>query len=277
MAEDGQQEDGRIIGPLRQYPVDEETRVVFRRAMLAMNTAGMRYAVGGAFALHWYIGSWRVAKDLDFFMLPDQVPQAMRVLRAVGFNARMKHSEWLAEALMAGRKVDLIFGMGNWLQAVDSVYIDNAKRGVVLGVPTLIVPPEEMIYSKSFVASRDRYDGADIFHMLVATGGRLDWQHLLGRFGSEHWEVLLSHLVMFSYIFPSHRDVVPGWVLDDLLARFQATRGQAWQGGKLCRGFLVDGIGSYSLDVEEWGYRDAREEHWHSREDKSKWEEEAAA
>jgi len=67
---------------------------------------------------------------------------------------------------------------------------------------------------------------------------------------------------MFRYVAPAHLDIIPGWVLDELLARFQKTRREQWTGGKLCRGFLLDGIGTYSLDVKEWGYRDAREEAW---------------
>jgi hypothetical protein len=53
--------------------------------------------------------------------------------------------------------------------------------------------------------------------------------------------------------------------LDDLLARLEVTREQPWLDGKLCRGPLVDGIGSYSLDIQERAYRDARRETWQQR------------
>jgi hypothetical protein len=118
-----------------------------------------------------------------------------------------------------------------------------------------------MIFSKAFVASRERYDAADVQHLLVTTANRLDWPRLLDRFG-ERWEVLLSHLVMFRFVYPSHRDLVPCWVLDQLLQRLQRTRSEPWLGGRVCRGFLLDGIGTYSLDVTEWGYRDARTDAW---------------
>lgn len=244
-----------------EYPMSDATRAVFRRALRAMNRARIPYCVGGALALHWYTGFWRVAKDLDLFILPKDADWAMEVLASAGFAARVKHGEWLADALVDGNKVDLIFGMGNWLGYVDQVYIDKARPGIVLDVKSWVAPPEEVIYSKAFVASRERYDAADIFHLLVATARELDWKRVLGRFG-EHWEVLLSHLVMFRYVYPSHRDILPGWVLDELLARFQETRREPWTGGKVCRGFLLDGIGTYSLDVKEWGYRDARQEAW---------------
>ncbi len=247
-----------------EYPVTEETREIFRRALLALNTAKIPYAVGGAFALHWYSSFWRVAKDLDVFLQPHHTSRAMRVLDAIGFKTRVKHEQWLAEAILDNQKVDLIYGMGNWLSYVDNVYLERSKAGVILGVPTRIMPAEELIYSKAFVASRERYDAADVFHLLVVTGKELDWNRLLDLFG-EHWEVLLSNLIMFRYVYPSHREIIPSWALDELLARFQRTRIQPWTGGKLCRGFLLDGIGTYSLDVKEWGYRDARQEIWEKR------------
>ncbi len=244
-----------------EYPMNQQTRAVFQNALRAMNRARVPYAVGGALALHWYSGFWRVAKDLDLFVLPEHTGWAMRVLESVGFETRIRHEQWLAEGILRSNKVDLVFGMGNWLGYVDSVYIQGARPGIVLGVSSRIAPPEELIYSKAFVASRERFDWGDAFHLLVATGNQLNWARLLERFG-EHWEVLLSLLVMFRYVFPSHRDVLPGWVLDDLLVRLQQTRREPWTGGKLCRGFLLDGIGTYSLDVQEWGYLDARQEAW---------------
>ncbi|MGI5837555.1 MAG: hypothetical protein ACOX87_13845, partial [Chloroflexota bacterium] len=244
-----------------EYPMSETTRAAFQRALRAMNKARVPYSIGGALALHWYSGFWRVAKDLDLFVLPEHLDWAMGVLASSGFSTRIRHPQWLAEAILEPNKVDLVFGMGNWLQYVDRAFIEEARPGIVLGEKSWIAPPEEMIYSKAFVASRERYDAADIYHLLVAVKGQLDWSRLLMRF-EEHWEVLLSHLVLFRYVYPSHRDIIPGWVLDQLLSSFQETRREPWTGGKLCRGFLLDGIGTYSLDIKEWGYRDAREEAW---------------
>ena len=248
-----------------EFPIAQHIRRIFRRALGALNEARVPYVVGGAFALHWYSGFWRVVKDMDLYLLPDNTNWAMDVLDKAGFSTRVKHEQWLAEALMNHEKVDLIFGMGNWLSYVDRNYLDRSRQGMVLGIPARIVPVEELIYSKAFVASRERYDAADLFHLLVATASELDWTHLMELFG-DSWEVLLSHLVMFRYVYPSHRELIPPWVLDNLLARLQRTRLQPWRDDKLCRGFLLDGIGTYSLDVKEWGYRDARQEMWEKRE-----------
>ena len=54
-------------------------------------------------------------------------------------------------------------------------------------------PPEEMIWSKAFVQERERYDGADVIHLLRELGPTLDWPRLLMRFG-DRWRVLLSFI-----------------------------------------------------------------------------------
>jgi hypothetical protein len=113
-----------------------------------------------------------------------------------------------------------------------------------------------MIWSKSFIMERERYDGADVAHLLHDCGDDLDWARLVERFG-DHWRVLLSHLVLFGFIYPQRRAAVPEWVLDELLARLEGERETAFTAGKLCRGTLLSRT-QFLVDVEERGYRDAR-------------------
>src|SRR2546428_6598556 len=71
-----------------------------------------------------------------------------------------------------------------------------------------------MIWSKSFVMERERYDGADVAHLIRACRGRLDWRRLLDRFGP-HWRVLPSHPILFGFIYPGERGAIP----DDVMLR----------------------------------------------------------
>ena len=63
------------------------------------------------------------------------------------------------------------------------------------------MPVEEMIWSKAFLMERERFDGADVPHLMRARQQRSNWPRLLPRFG-EHWRVLLAHLVLFPYVYP---------------------------------------------------------------------------
>ncbi|MDC8448805.1 MAG: hypothetical protein LV473_10645 [Nitrospira sp.] len=47
----------------------------------------------------------------------------------------------------------------------------------------------------------ERYDGADIAHLLHVRSEKLDWGWLLWRFDRQ-WRVLLSHLVLFGFVYP---------------------------------------------------------------------------
>jgi hypothetical protein len=49
-------------------------------------------------------------------------------------------------------------------------------------------------------------------HILESCAEKLDWSHLLRRFGPD-WRVLLSNLVLFGYIYPSERRRIPGAVM----------------------------------------------------------------
>jgi len=57
---------------------------------------------------------------------------------------------------------------------VDDLWIDRANPGVVHGLPILVAPPEDIIWSKSFVCERERFDGTDINHLILARGKQMD-------------------------------------------------------------------------------------------------------
>jgi hypothetical protein len=123
-------------------------------------------------------------------------------------------------------------------------------------MPVRLCPPEETIWSKAFVMERERYDGADISHLLRACGLRLDWARLLRRFGP-HWRLLLSQLVLFGFIYPSEHTQVPAPVLEELLRRLQKEMRSSPPAERVCQGALVSRA-QYLVDIESWGYQDPR-------------------
>lgn len=236
----------------------KEEKEAFKRALEALNEAGIRYVVGGAFAMHQYTGIWRYTKDIDLFLLPEDVRRALNVLQSLGYHTRIEAENWLAKAFKRDYMIDLIFGEGNWLHKVDEEWMRRGKPGCVLGVPTLIAPIEEMIWSKAYVAERTRFDGADICHLIQVSEGKIDWQHLLDRFDG-HWELLFSYLNLFRFIYPSHTDYIPSWVMKELIRKLQQDLKRPPLEEKVCRGTLVDRL-SYIHDIEEKGYHDPRDE-----------------
>lgn len=103
---------------------------------------------------------------------------------------------------------------------------------------------------------RERFDGADIAHLLQACGATLDWDRLLRRFG-EHYRVLLTHLVLFGYIYPGEKDKIPDRVMKALTHRLNNDGVKTEEPEMLCQGTVLSRE-QYLVDVECKGYIDAR-------------------
>jgi hypothetical protein len=244
----------------KELPVAPEpepaAREFYRRSLEVARRSGIPFLIGGAYALGRYTGVVRDTKDLDLYILPDQARPMLAAFAAAGFKAEMVFSHWLAKAYLGDQFVDLIFGEGNGLAPVDQEWFDLATPDRLLGQPVKLAPIEEMIRSKAFIMERERYDGADVAHLIRARGRSLDWKRLLDRFGP-HWRVLLAHLVMFGFVFPSERSVIPGWLLEELTERLRKETAGPDLPERLCQGTLVSRQ-QYLIDIHRWGYRDPR-------------------
>ena len=236
--------------------LDPETRRVYVVALQALRRAGVEFLIGGAHALAPYTGIARDTKDLDVFLRRQDCERALAVLANAGFTTELTFPHWLAKAYAGDRFIDLIFSAGNAVAVVDDLWFAHAPPGNVLGIPVRLCPPEEMIWSKAFIMERERYDGADIAHLILACGRDLDWRRLLGRFG-RRWRVLLSHLVLFGFVYPGERGVIPDAVMAHLLRRLDRERAEPVPGGRACDGTLLSRQ-QYLVDVTERDYADGR-------------------
>lgn len=227
-----------------------EQRALFCEVLEHLNRVKVPYVVSGAFALQQHTGIWRNTKDLDLFLTSEAVPDALRHLQEQGFETEVRDPVWLAKAHRDGYFVDLITGMSNAVITVDQSWIDRGSPCVILGVPTRVLAAEELIASKLFVNFRERFDGADIVHIIYGTKGNIDWQRVLQLVG-EHWELVLWELILFHYIYPSKQYVVPRRIWDVLLSRFrrQLDSGSA---SLPFRGSLIDEK-MFAIDMKEWG------------------------
>ena len=234
-----------------------ETAAFYRQALQALTRAEIPFVIGGAYALAQYTGIVRHTKDLDVFVRPADSERALACLAAEGYRTELTFAHWLGKAFHGDDFVDVIFRSGNGICAVDDAWFTHAVAGEVFGEPVRLCPVEEMIWSKGFVQERERYDGADIHHLLLARAQELDWLRLVRRFG-RHWRVLLGHLLMFGYVYPTERHHVPAAVLEKLLSRFAGELRDPAAGPRLCQGTLLSRA-QYLLDVQEWGYQDPRQ------------------
>jgi len=240
--------------PLRLAAKQEK---VFREVLTLLESQKLPYAVAGAFALRQHTGICRFTKDLDVFLSSKDISIALGLLQKKGFSCEIPDPVWLAKARREAYFVDLIAGMSNGVITVDSSWIERSLPATIVGIKTRVLAPEELIASKLFVSRRERFDGADIAHVIYASRGTLEWPRILDLAG-EHWELVLWNLVLFRYVYPARSEYIPRSVWESLLTRF-ADQVRSPEPHAKFRGSLIDPR-MFAIDVEEWGMDDILKE-----------------
>jgi hypothetical protein len=245
-----------IVNNHHYLELDAKSKEFYQRALRSLNSSGVPYLVGGAYAFDQYSGISRHTKDFDIFVKKEDSLKVLDILaKSCGCTIDLSFPHWLYKAILGDNFIDVIFSSGNGVANVDEEWFRYACSAVVFGVPVKLIPAEEMIWSKSFVMERERFDGADIAHTIHSW--ELDWGRLIKRFES-HWRVLYVHLILFGYIYPNEKYKIPDWVFQRFSKQLLSEQVQEKQEGpKICQGTLLSRE-QYLKDIYEWGYVDGR-------------------
>jgi len=282
--------------PLRALnaALNPRTRSYYTSMLEVLRDSGVPFMVGGAYSTMAYTGIERHTKDLDLFCKREDFDSIMMLLKSCGCIGQMIFPHWLDKAFNGDDFIDIIFNSGNGKSIVDDSWFQDAPECEVLGIPGIkLVRPEEIIWSKAFICERERYDGADVAHLIRVQGPKMDWKRLLERFSDGHdWRVLFSHITLFGYIYPDANvdgECIPDWVYDYFMEKSvqerndlkllreqkkRATEESTTNGSsiqysagnapliekierKICCGPSLSRE-QYLVDVSRWGYRDAR-------------------
>jgi hypothetical protein len=226
----------------------------YANALTDLSRSRIPFLVGGAFAFTHYTGIERHTKDVDLFLRAEDVGRALEFFRSLGHRVEVPFPHWLAKVYEDREYVDLIFSSGNGVTVVDDDWFEHSVEAEVLGVSVRLCPPEETIWSKAFVQERERFDGADVLHLMHRLAPSLDWRRILRRFGP-HWRVLFAHLVMFGFVYPGRRHDVPHWVIDELTTQLITDRSEF--ADVVCNGPLLSRE-QYIYDLAHLAYDDGR-------------------
>jgi hypothetical protein len=242
------------MAAIPEVALSEQSINFYRHALAILKGADIPHLVGGAYAYARYTGIERHTKDFDVFIRREDFARAAWAFRKEGYKAELNFPHWLGKAYKGEDFVDLIYSAGNGVARVDDLWFEHAVKEKVFGVDVELIPAEEMIWSKGLIMERERYDGADVAHVIRAVGDRLDWKRLLARY-DKYWRPLYAHIVLFGFIYPSDRDKVPAWVIDELTDRVRNEKTTTDE--KVCYGTIISRQ-QYLKDVDDWGYTDAR-------------------
>lgn len=242
--------------PINQITMDNikiepKEAEVFSRWLTILNEAGVKYVVGGAFAVYAYTGIWRDTKDVDIFLQPSDLKKALDALSRMGFETEVRDVHWLAKVHQKPYLMDLIFGTSSSQFPIDQTWFERCQPVELLGVKTYLAAVEELIASKVYMLKRDRFDGADIVHLIRGVQGKIDWPRVLMHL-KDNQEIILIYFILFDFVYPSHSDYLPKELIVTLFEQMR----EGWSRPvktKAFRGMLLDPF-AFAVDCRLWGY-----------------------
>ncbi len=232
----------------------EQAHAFYHEALGMLNDSGAEFMLGGAFATFHYTGIYRDTKDLDIFCRSSDYPRIMKYFAAQGYRTELHDTRWIAKIFSGEYFIDVIFNSVNNICRVDDSWFEHASEGTFAGIPVKFIAAEELIWCKAYVQNRERYDGADINHVILKYGARLNWPRLMARL-DPHWHLLLTQLLQFQFVYPSdYQDIIPRWLFDELIRRAAEQYDLPPAVERVCRGPMIDNT-QYRIDVVEWNYK----------------------
>lgn len=232
----------------------KEAHAFYKEALELLEESGAEFMLGGAFCMFEYTGIYRDTKDLDIFCKPTEYPKILKFFGDKGYQTELTDVRWLAKVFKGEYFIDIIFDTVNNICRVDDTWLQHAPQMEFVGCKVRMLPAEELIFCKLYVQNRERFDGADVNHVLLKQGKNLDWKRLMQRM-DPHWHILLAQLIMFQFVYPSDfHDIIPRWVFDELMMRAQQQYDIPPAVERVCRGPIIDQT-QYQIDIKDWDYK----------------------
>lgn len=188
---------------------------ICKRAIDVLTSEKVDFMLGGAYGLALYTGRLRDTKDADFFIIPEHAPRAAAALARAGFldyYTKLPYDRrWIYRADRDNFIIDLIFRMANRRADVDEIWFQRAHEVTIHGDRVKVIPPEEMLWQKSYVLQRDRCDWPDIINIFYVSGHKLDWEHLINRARDDE-KLIYGLLHVFEWLCPDLAAKLPDFI-----------------------------------------------------------------
>jgi hypothetical protein len=231
-----------------------EAEDFYRESLKLLSESGIPFLLSGTYAVSAYTGIVRPTKDLDVFCKAGDYPKILAYFRERGYRVEVEDERWIAKVWRDDNFFDVIFNMSTANMPITDDWFVARHKIEIYGVEVHITPPTELVWSKLFIQDRYRYDGADVAHVILRKHEEIDWRRLL-TYMEAYWEVLLIQLLNFRFVYPSERDLIPRWLLEELIGRLVAQLDLPPPNIKVCRGRLFSPR-DYIVDITEWGFAD---------------------
>jgi hypothetical protein len=232
----------------------EQAEQFYDKLLAFLEKSKIPFMIGGTFAFNEYTGLDRPTGDIDIMCTAEDYPKVLKTLTKAGYKTELAEIElnWLAKVYdEEGYYTDIIFAERNGLHKIEKSWFDQAREGTVLGHEVKLEPIEEMLRSKMYVQNRDRHDGGDVLHLILRQGRSINWEILFEKM-EPHWELMLSHILNFLFVYPSEREVIPNNVINKLMKKLEDRISHQPTKSKITRGLLLSN--DFQVGVSQWGF-----------------------
>lgn len=196
----------------------EEQWRIYKDVMAAARERNVRFAVGGGLAAMTYAGQWRNTKDIDLYVLPQDVGRMIQIVKDLGladyYEVDPYDRKWIYRSHRDDTIVDIMWAMANQRAQVDERWLEGPEVEAG-GERFRLLAPEEEIWSKLYVLQRDRCDWMDTLNLIYGVGTELNWRHLIARAGDDV-PLLRAVVSIFAWVAPDRARQLPGWLWPEL-------------------------------------------------------------
>ena len=218
--------------------LDSRSIKVFKDALEIITDAKIPFLIGGGLAFQFYTGHPRSFNDIDIFCKAGDYPKILQLLQENGYDTTIQDEKWLAKAFKDSCQIDFLFSTPNNVQTVDDRWFEGGQTSTLFDMEVQFLGYEELLWSKMYVQDAHKFDGPDVYNLILKIGEKLNWKSLLGRMEAD-WEILFAVLLTFRFVFPSKRHIVPGWLMSELIERLQRQLELPIPHDNICRGPLL--------------------------------------
>jgi hypothetical protein len=238
----------------QEATVSPDAEAFYVQALDLLMASDIPFLVGGTFAVNAYTGIDRATKDLDIFCKANEYPRILTYFKDAGYETQIEDERWLAKVIQGEHFIDIIFNSTIAVTPITDEWFVQSRAAAIFDREVRLPSPTELIWSKVFIQDRYKYDGSDIAHLILTHSADIDWKRLLS-YMEQYWEVLFLQVLNFRFIYPSERNAIPQWLLDELTQRLERQKDLPLPEKKVCRGRLFS-RSDYVHDIHALGFAD---------------------
>lgn len=178
-----------VLRPSWEAKLPQREWLIYHQVLSLLRAKGLDFAIGGGFAFSLYSERWRNTKDLDLYILEEDLPHFVATIHEAGMQDYFPRSwydrKWIYRSERQGIVIDLIYGMANHRGNVDQTWLTRGPWFEVNGFKMRALPVEEFIWAKLYVFGRDRCDWPDLLNIISQQAQHIDWHHLVDIVGRD--------------------------------------------------------------------------------------------